>query len=211
MKMKNGLIILFVFCSTSALGQIQNASDYLIGVYNDIVYLKKTGQLEEAYYKASLTLEQHPGQADFYNLKAMVVLATGSINDAKNDQAAILLLDSAIQYAPNRAAFYNNRGWIYQIMDKYSLAEKDYDKAANIEPSNIDFQCNRLRLLYVRNRNKAAMALCDQLIAQFPEDGYAYYVRGNLKRDYLHKYVEGNKDIKLSKQLGWHSGIHLKY
>jgi hypothetical protein len=45
----------------------------------------------------------------------------------------------------------------------------------------------------------------------FPGDGYAYYVRGNLKRDYLHKYPEGNKDIKLGEQLGWRQGMHLMY
>jgi hypothetical protein len=37
------------------------------------------------------------------------------------------------------------------------------------------------------------------------------YVRGQLKRDYLHKYPEGNKDIKKSEALGWKKGFDLMY
>jgi len=96
-------------------------------------------------------------------------------------------------------------------MDHYKLAKKDFDKAVEIAPTKVQYQYNPLRLLFIQNKNKAALALCDKLIKQFPEDGYAYHVRGELKRDYLHKYLEGNKDKKLAKELGWYSGINLFY
>ena len=203
--------LFFVVYTFSAVAQSVNSKDFLEGVYNDIIHLKKTGQLEEALYKTNLTIQQYPAQANLYNLKAMIVLATGSINDTKNDKAAILLLDAAINLAPSVAAYYNNRGWVHQIMNQYKLAQKDFDKAVELEPTKVEYQHNPLRLLFIQNKNKAALALCEVLINKFPKDGYAYYVRGELKRDYLHKYLEGNKDKKLAKELGWHSGINLIY
>lgn len=209
--MKFSIVLFLITISTLTWGQVATTEDYLESVYNDILQLKKTNQRQEALYKTSLTIQQYPERGAFYNLKAILVLAGGSINNKKNDKAAILLLDSAILYAPDAASYYNNRGWIHQIMDHYKLAKKDFDKAVELEPTRVEYQHNPLRLLFIQNKNKAAMVLCNILIDKFPKDGYAYHVRGELKRDYLHKYIEGNKDKKRAKELGWNGGIYLRY
>ncbi len=133
------------------------------------------------------------------------------INDEKNNKTAIACFTKAIQSDATNYRYYHNRGWAYANLDDYTKANADYKKAAQIDSTNITLQQNLLRVMVVKNRNKDAYAFAEKLIKQFPNDGYAYYIRGDLKRDYLHKYPEGNKDIKLGEQLGWRQGMYLMY
>lgn len=208
---KYTIILTLLFSTFLATAQAQNSADKLKGNYNDIVHLFRTDQKEEANHLISRALNQYPKHADFNNLKAIMVIYSGPVNNEANDRLAIKYLTTAILSEPNRAAFYNNRGWVYQFMNNYHLAKKDFDQAAKLEAENVRYAGNRLRLLFIQKKNKAAFALCNQLIKQFPKNGYAYHVRGHLKRDYLHKYLEGNKDIKKAKELDWAGGIYLVY
>jgi Flp pilus assembly protein TadD len=156
-------------------------------------------------------LKNEPDHADANNLKGCALIRLGSINDEKNVRQAITCFNKAIQSEPGNYTYYNNRGWAYGNLDDNIKAAADFNKAVQIDSTVLYLQENVLRILYVRNRNKEAYAYCDKLIRMFPNDGYAYYVRGNLKRDYLHKYPEGNKDIKLGEQLGWRQGMYLVY
>jgi Flp pilus assembly protein TadD len=156
-------------------------------------------------------LKIDPNNAVANNIKGCAYIRLTYINDEKNVRIAIACFNKAIKTEPGNFTFYNNRGWAYSNLDSNMKATADYAKALQLDSSNLALQTNVLRMLYVRNRNKEAYAYCDKLIRMFPDDGYAYYVRGNLKRDYLHKYPEGNKDIKLGEQLAWQQGMYLMY
>lgn len=190
---------------------------YAKGQDNCTVLLTKARDLmQDGSYAAVIAmldgcLKNEPGHAAANNLEGCAYIRLGSVNDEKNVRLAIACFNKAILADPGNYTYYNNRGWAYGNLDDNIKATADFNKAVQIDSSIHDLQANVLRMLYVRNRNKEAYAYCDKLIRMFPADGYAYYVRGNLKRDYLHKYPEGNKDIKLSEQLGWRQGMNLMY
>jgi tetratricopeptide (TPR) repeat protein len=145
------------------------------------------------------------------NLRACATIYQSSLNDEKNNRVAIGFLTQAIQNDSSNSWYYNNRGWSYQMLDKYAASLKDFKRAMSLDTSNVYFYGNILRVLWLQNKKKEAYAYSDKIIGLFPNDGYAYYVRGQLKRDYLHKYPEGNKDIKKSEELGWLQGMQLYY
>ena len=173
--------------------------------------LKRKGQYLACIQLIDSCILGEPNAARLYNLKANAILSSGSINEEVHDKQAIKLFSKAIALDSTDARYFNNRGWAYQFLDFYKKASKDFDKAVELSPNRVAYHHNTLRILWIGRKYKAAMRLCDKLIARFPDDGYAYHVRGNLKRDYLHKYLEGNKDIKKSKELGWGGGILLEY
>ena len=160
---------------------------------------------------ADSCLKNSPDNPEANNLKGCATIRVSYINDEKNNRTAVSCFTKAIQADPTNYMYYNNRGWAYANLDDYTKANADYKKAVEIDSSNVSLQANLLGVMVIKNRNKEAYAFSNKLIAQFPNDGYAYYIRGNLKRDYLHKYPEGNKDIKLGEQLGWQQGMHLMY
>lgn len=173
--------------------------------------LYRSDSNDEAMAVVDSALQEYPNHHAYLNLKALLVLNLGPINDEKNDRIALELLNKAIEQKPSYASYYNNRGWVHQFLDDYEAAKKDYDLAAELNPTSVNLMGNTLRILWMMKRNKEALAKANEIIETFPKDGYAYHVRGNLKRDYLHKYIEGNKDIKISKELGWNGGIFLVY
>lgn len=54
----------------------------------------------------------------------------------KNNLRAIELLDKAIENSPKAAMYYNNRGLIFQDMDKLLQAKKDLDRAIELDINN---------------------------------------------------------------------------
>ena len=149
--------------------------------------------------------------ADVYNLRACATIYSSSVNDEKNNKTAIRFFTLAIGIDSTNNWYYNNRGWSYQMLDNYAPAMKDFRMAISLDTANVYYYGNVLRVLWLQKKNKEAYTYSEKIIALFPADGYAYYVRGQLKRDYLHKYPEGNKDIKKGEELGWQQGLRLFY
>lgn len=187
---------------------------------NDSTYaelLKKAkGHLARSEYVSAISLldsciKINGKDASIYNMRAIATIYSGPVNDEKNNKIAIRFFTQAIQLDSNNGRYYNNRGWCYQFVDNYTSSMRDFKKAMSLDTANVGYHGNILRVLWVQDKNKEAYAYADKTITRFPNDGYAYYVRGQLKRDYLHKYPEGNKDIKKSEELGWQQGIALHY
>ena len=151
------------------------------------------------------------GDAYVNNLRGCATVLQSSLNDDKNNLAAIGSYTKAIRSDSSNSWFYNNRGWSHQFLENYTAALKDFKKASSLDTTDVYLYGNVLRVLWLQKKNKEAYAYSEKLIKLFPTDGYAYYVRGQLKRDYLHKYPEGNKDIKKSEELGWQQGVRLYY
>ncbi len=66
----------------------------------------------------------------------------------KNNLRAIELLGKAIENSPKAAMYYNNRGLIYQDMDKLALAKKDLDEAIELDNTNPLYYENRYSILF---------------------------------------------------------------
>ena len=162
-----------------------------------------------AIYWAEQCLKVDSADASMYNLRACATLYSAPINDEKNNDTAIRYFGKAIRYDSTNYRYYANRGRAYQTIDKHKSALKDFRKALSLDSSNVESHGRVLMSLFVQNRNKEAYAMASKIIEKFPEHGYAWYVRGQLKRDYLHKYPEGNKDIKKGTELGWRQGYWL--
>ncbi|HLG39198.1 MAG TPA: tetratricopeptide repeat protein [Chitinophagaceae bacterium] len=167
------------------------------------------------YNKAIALLDScikiNKSDANLYNMRGCATIYQDAINDEKNNKTAIQFFNKAIQTDSTDYRYYVNRGWAWQNLDKYANSLKDYKKALSLDTNNVELHGHVLRSLWIQNKNKEAYAYSNKIIRQFPNDGYAYYVRGQLKRDYLHKYPEGNKDIKIAEELRWERGFNLYY
>ena len=170
---------------------------------------------EDQYRKAIPFLDSCIGMnnkdAAVYNLRGCATIYQDVLNDTKNNQQAILFFNKAIAMDSTNYWYIANRAHAWQNLDKFKKSLSDYKKALSLDTTNVELHGDVLRSLWIQNRNKEAFAYCSKIIQQFPAHGYAWYVRGQLKRDYLHQYPEGNKDIKKSEELGWAQGLRLYY
>lgn len=172
--------------------------------------------MQNADYKTAIMLldsclKMDQTNATAYNLRGCATIFQRYVNDEKNNKTAIIFFNKALRYDSTNYFYLNNRGWAYQSLDDNSKSYSNFKKAVQLDGNNVELQGNVLRNLWIRNKYKDAYAYSEQLIRKFPSYGYAWYVRGQLKRDYLHKYPEGNKDIKKGKELSWKQGFSLMY
>jgi tetratricopeptide (TPR) repeat protein len=203
-------IVLFLFI-VQFLPLSSKASDSCTLLVSEARKLMQNANYKTAIILLDRCLKMDQTNATAYNLRGCATIFQSYVNDEKNNKTAIIFFSKALQYDGANFFYLNNRGWAYQNLDDYLNSSLDFRKAVELDSNNVELHCNVLRNLWIRNRYKEAYAYCDKLINKFPNDGYAWYVRGQLKRDYLHKYPEGNKDIKKSEALGWKKGFDLMY
>lgn len=195
-------LIALILCSncTSYIGDTSRDSK----AYSDsIFYALENNDYEDAIRFIDSAIELKPEHAPLYNAMGYCFMFKTTINDPNNCRTASRYFTKAIDLDSMEAKYFCNRGWAYQMTDDYTLALKDFEKAAYLHAPNVELQGNILRMKLLMKDNAAALELSDSIIARFPKDGYAYHVRGNLKRDYLKKYIDGNKDLKIAEELGW--------
>lgn len=173
--------------------------------------LMQQGEYKQLIEEANKEIAKNNADAFVYNIIGCATIYQSSINDTKNNKEAIMYFSKAIKLDSTVAGFYVNRGWAYQSLDEYLLSYKDYKKAVSLDSNRVELHGHVLRNVWLRTKYKEAYALSNVIIKKFPLDGYAFHVRGNLKRDYLHKYPEGNIDLKESVRLGWRAGFYLEY
>jgi hypothetical protein len=75
----------------------------------------------------------------------------------KNNEAALVFFQKAVQIQPNLAKAWNNMGNVYMLKDDFKSAEEAYLKAIQLNPKNAGYYIN-LAILYERmgNDKKAA-------------------------------------------------------
>lgn len=173
--------------------------------------LMEAGEYRQAIVLLDNCLLTDSTNAAAYNLRGCATIFQAPVNDEKNNKTAILFFTRALHRDSTNYFYLNNRGWAWQNLDNLIRSYADFKAALRLDSSNVELHGNILRNLWLRNRNREAYNYCNKMIDQFPGDGYAWYVRGQLKRDYLHKYPEGNLDIKKSEELGWKQGFWLLY
>ncbi len=180
-------------------------------LFNEITAKVKNRNYDQAIVRLDKFITKYPDESDAYNTRGACYMCQGPINDSEGLRLGIKDFNEAIKINNKNPKYYNNRGWAYQFQDKYPEALSSFETARKLDSTNVGFHGNILRVKFITNQNKEALKLCDSIIQKFPNDGYAYHVRGDLKRDYLHKYLEGNKDKEKAKEIGWNQGVNLLF
>lgn len=80
---------------------------------------------------------------------------------------------------------YINMGNFYCSLDLYEPAEKEYEKALNIDKMNILARINQSYALYKIGEKESALTKLSQIIIDDPNNAFAYYVKGMIYKNTL--------------------------
>lgn len=203
-------IALFFFCMAQTLFAQEKTDDYNRLIREAGAYMNR-GEYREAIPLLDSCIFLDTTKAEVLNWRACATIYQAPVNEPGNNREAIRFFNKAIALDPLNYGYYANRAFAWQNLNQLKQSYSDYKKALSLDTLNVELHGNVLRSLWIQNRNKEALAYSGEIINKFPEHGYAWYVQGQLKRDYLHQYAAGNKDIKKSEELGWEQGIRLYY
>ena len=121
--------------------------------------------------------------------------------DAHRWNEALNAYDKAIEINPNDASAYNNRGLVYDNLDKNDMAIADYKKAIELNPNYGD-AFNNLGKTYGRHGDyQRAVLYYDRAIEINKKDADAYYNRGDAFSK-LGNSKYANDDLKMAAKLG---------
>ncbi len=138
------------------------------------------------------------------SLSAEEYFALGNQYAYSNPSLAIQFYDSAIVKNPNDADTYNNRGVLYNTIQKYDLALIDYNKAIQLNPNYANAYNNRGILYSLQEKEKRALALIDynKAIQLNPNDGSSYSNRAIIKI-IINDFKGACADAQKAKSLGY--------
>ncbi len=78
---------------------------------------------------------------------------------------------------------YINMGNFYYSLNLYEPAEKEYQKALDLEKTNILARINQSYVLYKMGKKESALAQLSQIIAEDPFNAFAYYLKGKIYQE----------------------------
>lgn len=121
--------------------------------------------------------------------------------DKRDFDNALINYTKAINLAPNEAASYVRRGFIYHYTGRVSEAYDDYNKAVKLD-SSLKSEAYIKCMLYSVTEQNAATVLsdCTKTINEFPSFSLAYYKRGVAYRE-LGNYDPSMRDFTKSIEL----------
>lgn len=91
----------------------------------------------------------------YYNNISIALSKRYKVTKNKIDQEqAIQYISKAIDINSEDASYYNNRGSIYNEMEKYELAKKDFETAISIDPDNYEAYANLAKWNFAMMRLK---------------------------------------------------------
>lgn len=85
---------------------------------------------------------------------------------------------------PDIFAFIN-MGNFYCALNLYEPAEKEYQKALDLDQTNILARINQSYALYRMGERELALANLSQIITENPNNAFAYYIKGMIYKDTL--------------------------
>ncbi len=132
--------------------------------------LGKLGQAE-AIYRQILGI--YPRNADALHLLGVIANQTG------HHQAAIDLINQAIEINPNDASYHSNRGNAQQKLKQFDAAVSSYERAIELKPDYADAYSNRGISLQKLGKLDAAVDSYKSAIELCPDFAEAYSNLGN--------------------------------
>jgi len=80
---------------------------------------------------------------------------------------------------------YINMGNFYCSLELYEPAEKEYQKALDLDETNILARINQSYVLYKIGEKELALTKLSQIIIDDPNNAFAYYVKGKIHKEAL--------------------------
>ncbi len=80
---------------------------------------------------------------------------------------------------------YINMGNFYCSLNLYEPAEKEYQKALDLDETNILARINQSYALYKMGKKESALDKLSQIITEDPNNAFAYYIKGRIYQDAL--------------------------
>ncbi len=168
--------------SITALEQAVKLKPGFVAAWNNLsVVYRKLKQPEKALVAINKAIKLQPKNPNLYNQKCVV------LNSLERYTEAEVAINKAIEIAP-RAAFYINRGNLYQEHKKWELALSSYDKAIQVNPNDANTYHNRGVLYQEHKKWELALADYNKTIQINPNNANSYYNRGVIY--YKHKKWE---------------------
>ncbi|BBM85993.1 serine/threonine-protein kinase [Candidatus Uabimicrobium amorphum] len=153
----------------AALNKVMAVLSYAVRNYAQLQNDEKFASL---FSKIFEDVESYGENEDWSFIKGYVTAQSG------DKQKSIAYYTQKIEKTPNDSGAYNNRGTLYQQLQKYDLAEWDYSKAILFSPTDINAYNNRAILYHQRQKYALAIADYSKIIALAPQIPKAYNNRG---------------------------------
>lgn len=80
---------------------------------------------------------------------------------------------------------YINLGNFYCSLNLYEPAEKEYQKALDLDETNLLARINQSYALYKMGEKESALAKLSQIITEDPNNAFAYYIKGRIYQEAL--------------------------
>jgi Tfp pilus assembly protein PilF len=154
---------------------------------------RKRGKLDAALASVEQSIEGGLRQADTYNLKGALLLDRGDV------PAAVASFEQAVAIAPESASAHGNLGYVlFRDCGEYERGAHHIERALQLDPANIDCQCNYSMVLSQRGEQARALELCDRILARQPDMHEARLNRALVLLK-LGRYEEGWADYEARK------------
>lgn len=180
---------------------IELRSGNLTGTVEDIIYWALSirtflkGDYQETVDKLGRIQSQEKSEfAIMWAVKAHAYYRLGQ------DSLALAFYSNAIKLNPTDAIAYNNRGFIYRMLQDYDLALSDYDKSIELDPNDAITYNNRGVIYNKQKEYDLAIISFNKSIELNPQYPIAYNNRGNTYR-HLKKFDLAKKDVVFSQKL----------
>jgi len=136
--------------------------------------LYQQGHLTDAKLIYESVLRKAPKNLDALNFLGVIALQFGDF------QAAIKIINEAIDIMPNSAILFNNLGIAQKNLEYFDMAINSFNKAIQIKPDYAEAYSNRGNTLQNLQQLEEAVISYDKAIHINPDYAEALYNRGNV-------------------------------
>ncbi|MBT4153574.1 MAG: tetratricopeptide repeat protein [Candidatus Magasanikbacteria bacterium] len=174
----------FTFAMANAVDQAKRATtldplsytswDTLATMYSN-ARLFTTGADEHTLQQLDSAIALAPTNAQLYWRKALIHI------DSQQDAEAKATLEKAIQLHPQFVSAYAALGDIYERLEQFQLAVKQYEKASSLVPGNVDITYQYARVLYntgERDQMQKAIEMWLALVDTHPDHSNGLFSLG---------------------------------
>ena len=190
-----------------ALNSINQALNMEADDLDDIAFkaeiLNEMGDHQEAVIQMDKVLENVPDYATGYYQRGCFKKAAGDTVAAIEDLSMAIVLD------PKTSWYYYTRGDLYLKQGQQELAEPDFRKVIELEPTPEDYQCIPYAYLGLGD-NEKAIAVVDSTIRRDSTDASAYYNAACLYSRMGNK-EKAIENLRKSFELGYKHFGHIGY
>lgn len=151
----------------------------------DLAELKKdfdqgnTLYAQKDYKGAAAAFEKALPYAQGTNIAVVLGRLGEAYQQAHEYQQAADTYQKAIQANPNEANLHNDLGSVYGVLGKYSEAQTEFEKAAQLDPANAAmYYSNVGAVMYNAGKMDEALQAYKKVIALNPKNANAYFLEG---------------------------------